>query len=177
MTRRLMPRFGSGERSSAAHLGPSRTPRRATEPPARGRPTARPPLRGARLTEGRESSDALASALPLGGGTITRALRDALPSGDWAGSSRLVTVMTHTYAWGNNEKRASLKGRHCRVVANGRMRSVLVEFENGERVVTSQRALRRGARRDSRGSRDLADAHRVRRVDRIHLTHGDRGWC
>jgi hypothetical protein len=45
--------------------------------------------------------------------------------------------MTHTYAWGNNETRAALKHRHCRVLVRGRRHSVLVEFENGERVVTS----------------------------------------
>lgn len=46
------------------------------------------------------------------------------------------------YAWGNNQRRAELKGRSCRIIARGRMNSVLVEFENGERVVTSRRALR-----------------------------------
>ena len=61
------------------------------------------------------------------------------------GIDTLMVFVTHTYAWGNNEKRVALKGRHCRVVARGRMRSVLVEFGNGERVVTSERALRRAA--------------------------------
>lgn len=47
------------------------------------------------------------------------------------------------YAWGNNARRAELKGRTCTIVAHGsRMYSVLVEFEDGERVVTSRRALR-----------------------------------
>jgi hypothetical protein len=50
---------------------------------------------------------------------------------------------THIYAWGNNPRRAALKGRPCRIVARGsRLRSVLIEFENGERVVTSERAVR-----------------------------------
>lgn len=48
----------------------------------------------------------------------------------------------HVYAWGNNEKRAALKGRRCRILARGRMRSILVEFENGEKVVTSERAVK-----------------------------------
>ena len=51
--------------------------------------------------------------------------------------------MTHLYVWGNNEKRAALKGRACRVLARGRMNSILVEFEDGERVVTSRYAVRR----------------------------------
>ena len=51
--------------------------------------------------------------------------------------------MTHTYAWGNNPKRAKLKGRKCKLLVSGKMGSVLVEFENGERVVTSRRALRK----------------------------------
>lgn len=48
----------------------------------------------------------------------------------------------YVYAWGNNARRAELKGRRCRIVARGRMRTVLVEFEDGERVTTSLRALR-----------------------------------
>lgn len=47
------------------------------------------------------------------------------------------------YVWGNNEKRATYKGRACRILARGTMRSVLIEFENGERTITSERAIRR----------------------------------
>ena len=35
------------------------------------------------------------------------------------------------------------KGQRCRVIARGRMNSVLVEFEDGFRVVTSRYAIRR----------------------------------
>lgn len=35
--------------------------------------------------------------------------------------------------------------RACRVVARGRMNSVLVEFENGEKAVVSRYAVRRAA--------------------------------
>ena len=49
----------------------------------------------------------------------------------------------YVYSWGNNEKRAGLRGRTCRVVARGRMNSVLVEFEDGRREVVSRYALRR----------------------------------
>lgn len=57
--------------------------------------------------------------------------------------TRVVSPQVWLYAWGNNERRAELKGRTCTVLATGRLRSCLVEFENGERVVTSQRALRK----------------------------------
>lgn len=50
---------------------------------------------------------------------------------------------THTYAWGNNAKRATLKGRRCSIIARGRMQSVLVEFEDGQREIVSFRALRK----------------------------------
>ena len=63
-----------------------------------------------------------------------------------SGSGEVVIQAPHVYvyAWGNNERRAHLKGRLCRIVAAGtRMHSVEVEFENGERVVTSMRALRK----------------------------------
>lgn len=49
----------------------------------------------------------------------------------------------YVYAWGNNPRRAELKGRRCVVEARGRMRTVLVRFlDTGERVTTSERALR-----------------------------------
>ena len=49
----------------------------------------------------------------------------------------------YVYSWGNNERRAELKGRHCVVEARGAMRTVLVRFlDTGERVTTSERALR-----------------------------------
>jgi len=59
-------------------------------------------------------------------------------------------VFTHVYAWRNNERRAALYGRPCRVLASGAMGTVLVEFENGERVTTSRRALRRSPGRASK---------------------------
>lgn len=46
------------------------------------------------------------------------------------------------YRWGNNERRAQLKGRFCVVLAEGRMNSVLVQFiDTGEKIVTSRHAL------------------------------------
>ena len=50
----------------------------------------------------------------------------------------------YVYAWGNNPRRLELRGRRCRILAQGRMSTVLIEFlDNGERVTTSSRALRR----------------------------------
>ena len=55
-----------------------------------------------------------------------------------------VAERIYVYLWGNNPRRRELQGRRCRVVARGRMNTVLVEFlDNGERVTTSNRALRR----------------------------------
>ena len=72
--------------------------------------------------------------------------------GDWLrpqGDARFERIaadnpyrLTHTYAWGNNEKRETLKGRHCRILARGALRSVLVEFEDGQQEVVSVRSLR-----------------------------------
>ncbi len=51
---------------------------------------------------------------------------------------------TYVYAWGNNPKRARLKGRRCTILARGTMRSCLVRFlDDGSREVVSLRALRR----------------------------------
>ena len=53
-------------------------------------------------------------------------------------------MVVYEYAWGNNPRRAALKGRRCVVEARGRMGTVLVRFlDTGERVTTSHRALRR----------------------------------
>lgn len=52
------------------------------------------------------------------------------------------------YVWANNPKRAAYRGRRCRVIARGTLGSVLVEFEDGERTVTSARAVRRTHSRD-----------------------------
>jgi hypothetical protein len=58
-------------------------------------------------------------------------------------SRRVRPGTRYVYAWGNNPRRAELKGRTCRLVASGAMGTVLVEFDGGERVTTSRRALRR----------------------------------
>lgn len=53
------------------------------------------------------------------------------------------TRQRYVYAWGNNERRAELKGRVCVIEARGCMSTVLVRFvDNDERVTTSFRALR-----------------------------------
>lgn len=55
-------------------------------------------------------------------------------------------MTVYRYAWGNNARRATLKGRRCVVEVRGTRRSSLVRFlDTGERVVTSARALRRVA--------------------------------
>jgi len=53
-------------------------------------------------------------------------------------------VMLYRYAWGNNPKRAQMKGRTCHILWTLALGSVLIEFtDNGQREVTSRRALRR----------------------------------
>lgn len=52
--------------------------------------------------------------------------------------------MIYIYAWGNNPRRAELKGRECVLEATGTRCSALVRFiDTGERLVISRRALRR----------------------------------
>jgi hypothetical protein len=55
-------------------------------------------------------------------------------------------MANYIYCWGNNPKRAKMKGRKCRVLARGRMNSCMVEFENGQREVVSRNALRKQGR-------------------------------
>lgn len=46
------------------------------------------------------------------------------------------------YLWGNNHRRAQLKGRPCEVLAKGKMGSILIRFlDTGEQVITSWRAV------------------------------------
>ena len=52
-------------------------------------------------------------------------------------------MLTHYYAWKNNEKRATLYKRHLQIIARGKMNSALVEFENGQREIISRNALRK----------------------------------
>lgn len=52
--------------------------------------------------------------------------------------------LPYVYSWGNNEKRVHLKGRPCRIVSRGAMRSVMIEFADGQREIVSIRALRKG---------------------------------
>lgn len=69
--------------------------------------------------------------------------------------------MTHRYCWRNNEKRATYHGRLCRVVARGTMNSILVEFENGERTVTSRYAVRKIIPPESFCTRTAPDSMQV----------------
>ncbi len=47
------------------------------------------------------------------------------------------------YSWRNNPKRLTLHGRLCRVLARGKLNSVLIEFTNGQREVVSRFAVRK----------------------------------
>jgi len=49
----------------------------------------------------------------------------------------------YTFTWKNNPVRAAWHGRRCRILASGKMNTVSIEFENGERTTTSRRALRK----------------------------------
>jgi hypothetical protein len=48
----------------------------------------------------------------------------------------------YKYLWGNNELRAKYKGKYCVILARGRMNSVLVQFEDGHRIITSRYSIK-----------------------------------
>ena len=50
----------------------------------------------------------------------------------------------HYFAWKNNDWREKHYRQPCRVAAYGRMNSILVVFETGEKAVTSRNAVRPG---------------------------------
>lgn len=50
----------------------------------------------------------------------------------------------YIFRWKNNEEREKLFGKRCRVITKGMgMRSIVIEFEDGKQVVTSERAIKR----------------------------------
>ncbi len=50
----------------------------------------------------------------------------------------------YVYAWGNNPKRISMKNRLCKIIARGKMNSVMIEFmDNGQTELVSRRSLKR----------------------------------
>ena len=53
-------------------------------------------------------------------------------------------IQIYIFAWGNNSKRAKLKGRKCFILFSGKMNSIVVEFlDDGQKEVISRRALRK----------------------------------
>lgn len=66
--------------------------------------------------------------------------------------------MTYPYyfVWGNNEKRATMKGRRCAVVCRGAKNSCMIEFENGQQEIVSRNAIRKW-KGDSHGRESLHD--------------------
>lgn len=51
--------------------------------------------------------------------------------------------MTYNYIWFWKTRLPERKGQPCRVVARGRMNSILVEFADGYRTLTSRHAVRK----------------------------------
>lgn len=50
----------------------------------------------------------------------------------------------YRYIWGNNVKRALMKGRICNVLARGKKRSVLIEFiDNGQKEIVDRYSIRK----------------------------------
>ena len=50
--------------------------------------------------------------------------------------------MTHVWWWRSRPIGHDRKGQPCRVLARGRLQSILVEFGDGYRVITSRHAVR-----------------------------------
>lgn len=49
----------------------------------------------------------------------------------------------YIYAWGNNSKRKTLKGRRLGILARGTLNSRLAQFKNGQREIISGNAIRK----------------------------------
>lgn len=91
-------------------------------------------------------------AIETAGKGFETALRDASDAPMGVGSAqtperatgpqiRLGLEWTHRWHW--RRYRPDRKGQPCRVIATGALNSALVEFQDGERVVTVRYAVRR----------------------------------
>jgi len=56
---------------------------------------------------------------------------------------QVIHMNDYPYIWRVKSRLPNRKGQRCRVILRGGMNSALVEFEDGERVVTSRNYLRR----------------------------------
>lgn len=57
-------------------------------------------------------------------------------------TSKLPTV--YYYAWGNNSKRETMKGRHCVVLARGKKNSIMISFlDTDQREIVSRNSIRK----------------------------------
>ena len=65
-------------------------------------------------------------------------MRSLLPEGG------LMAEQFYRYIWGNNEKRAKMKGRICRVLARGKMNTCVIQFmDSNETESVSRNSLRK----------------------------------
>lgn len=50
----------------------------------------------------------------------------------------------YIYCWGNNEKRATMQNRKCRLLIKGKMNSCLIQFtDNNQKEIISGNALKK----------------------------------
>lgn len=49
----------------------------------------------------------------------------------------------YRHVWRNNPRRAELRGRHCTILAVGRMNTVMVRWETGGFDLVDRQALRK----------------------------------
>jgi hypothetical protein len=61
------------------------------------------------------------------------------------------TQATHSWRW--RKWLPERYGQSCRVLANGRLNSALVEFEDGHRVITSRYAVRKITPNETNGEK------------------------
>ena len=50
---------------------------------------------------------------------------------------------THIFKWGNNAKRATMKGRKCRILKSGGKGSIKIEFSNGQQEILRWMSVRK----------------------------------
>lgn len=95
----------------------------------------------------RRNPDCRTHGLPVGYAALPHLRRHAKPGeDDRTVEERLYRDAMNSrfdYLWWWRSKLPDRKGQPCRVLARGKMNSVLVEFSDGYRAITSRYAVRR----------------------------------
>ena len=84
-----------------------------------------------------------AACMNVAGRPTITAMEGIIRSGKFRQGVTRMSDYPYRFAWGNNPKRKTLKGRRCRVLGRMKKNSIVIEFENGQQEVVSRNSIRK----------------------------------